>query len=121
MASMKLKMMKRTTIIAISTLLLALSTINPAIGQINRTLETKVVDILAQLPTKDYTYSNKIMEEIIGLETAGILRLCDMLVPLGTGDDTKVRFAIQSLAVYSGGKKSTIENNLVENTLLKAI
>jgi HEAT repeat protein len=61
------------------------------------------------------------MEEIIGLEEKGILRFCDMLVPLGTGDDTKARFAIQSLAVYSGGKKSTIENDLVENTLLQAV
>ena len=118
---MKFIKMKRITIIAISTFLIALCSIHPAIGQINRTLETKVVDILAQLPTEDYDHSNKLMEEIIGLEEEGILRFCDMLVPLGTGDDTKARFAIQSLAVYSGGKKSIIENNLVENTLLKAI
>jgi hypothetical protein len=111
----------KKTILAISTLLFTLCTIHTTIGQINRTLETKVVDILAQLPTEDYAHSDKLMEEIIGLKEAGILRFCDMLVPIGTGDDTKARFAINSLAIYSGGKNSIIEDNIVENSLLKAI
>ena len=55
----------KNTIIACSTFLLALCTSLPITGQINRTLETKVVDILAQLPTNDYEHSDKLMEEII--------------------------------------------------------
>ena len=42
-------------------------------------------------------------------------------MPLGTGDDTKARYAIQSVAIYSGGQQSKIQNSLVESALLKAL
>ena len=108
-------------IINISTFILILLSVSNITGQINRTLETKVTDILAQLPTKDLSHSDKLMEEIIGLEVEGILQFCDMLVPLGTGDDTQVRFALHSLAIYSGGKQSSISDNIVENAFIKAL
>jgi len=101
--------------------LLMLLTINAVNSQINRTLETKVADILAQLPTKYMDHTGPLMQKIIDLEDEGILQFCDMLVPPGTGDDTQVRFALHSLAVYSGGKESTINENIVENTFIKAI
>jgi len=94
---------------------------NTVNSQINRTLETKVADILAQLPTKYMDHTGPLMQKIIDLEAEGILQFCDMLVPPGTGDDTQVRFALHSLAVYSGGKESTISENIVENTFIKAI
>ncbi len=90
-------------------------------SQINRTLETKVADILAQFPTKDLKHSDKLMREIIALDEAGILQFTDMLVPLGTGDDTNARYAIQSLAIYAGGLNDKIGNNVAEQALLKAI
>lgn len=90
-------------------------------AQDNRTLDTKVADILAQLPTDDLQHSDRLMGEIIGLGEQGILKFTDMLVPLGTGNDTKVRYAIQSAAVYSGGIKSAIQNGVVENALVKAL
>lgn len=90
-------------------------------GQINRTLETKVADILAQLPTKELKHSDKLMEEIIGLGSDGILQFTNMLMPLGTGNDTKARYAIQSVAIYSGGKKGEITGGVVEQALLEAL
>ena len=102
-------------------ILLMLCTITAANSQINRTLETKVADILAQLPTKYMEPTGPLMQKIIDLEAEGIMQFCDMLVPAGTGDDTQVRFALHSLAVYSGGKESTISENIVENTYIKAI
>nr|WP_299382942.1 family 16 glycoside hydrolase [Allomuricauda sp.] len=109
--------MKKTSL-KITTLLFALFALQTMMGQINRTLETKVADILAQLPTKDLGHSDKLMQEIMDLETEGILKFCDMLVPLGTGDDTKARYAIQSLAIYAGRQKNKIKNNAVEDALL---
>ena len=50
-------------------------------SQINRTLETKVADILAQLPTQNFEHSNKLMQDILDLDINGILQLTDMLVP----------------------------------------
>jgi len=90
-------------------------------AQDNRTLDTKVADILMQLPTEDLEHSDQLMQEMIDLGEDGILKFTDKLVPLGSGDDTQVRYAIQSVAVYSGGQQPTIENGKVESALLKAL
>lgn len=90
-------------------------------AQENRTLDTKVADILAQLPTEEQDHTNRLMQEVIGLGEDGIFKFTDMLVPLGTGNDTKARYAIHSLAVYSGGLQPNIQSGVVENTLLKAM
>ena len=111
----------KNKIINISIFIVILLFVNNITGQINRTLETKVTDILAQLPTKDLSHSDKLMEEIINLEPEGIMEFCNRLVPLGTGNDTQVRFALHSLAIYSGGKQNSISDNVVENTFVKAI
>jgi HEAT repeat protein len=74
-----------------------------------------------QLPTEDLGHSDRLMQEIIDLGQDGILKITDKLVPLGTGDDTKARYAIQSVAIYSGGQQPTIQNNIVENALLNAL
>jgi hypothetical protein len=111
----------KKSIIKIGVLFLMLVAMNMSTAQINRTLETKVADILAQLPTKDLNHCNKLMEEIIGLGTKGILQFCNMLVPAGTGNDAQARYAVQSLATYVGGKQNIIDNNLVEDAFLKAL
>ncbi len=111
----------KKAIITFGTLFLILCVPFNISGQINRTLETKVADVLAQLPTKDFNHSDKLMKEIMSLGEDGILQFTDMLVPLGTGDDTSARYAIQSLAIYAGGLKSKIGDNVVEQVLLKAI
>lgn len=90
-------------------------------AQDNRTLDTKVADILAQLPTEDLEHSERLMQEVIELGENGILKFTDRLLPLGAGDDTKARYAINSLAIYSGGLQPAIENGVVENALLKAL
>ncbi|WP_026810426.1 DUF1080 domain-containing protein [Arenibacter latericius] len=90
-------------------------------AQDNRTLDTKVADILAQLPAEDLGHSDRLMQEIIGLGEEGILKFTDMLIPLGTGNDTKARYAVNSLAIYNGGVQPTIQNGVVENAILKAL
>ena len=111
----------KKNIFKITALLLFVSCSFNLSAQINRTIETKVADILAQMPTDNLDHSNKVMEEIIGMGGNGILKFTDMLVPLGTGDDTKVRYALQSVAIYSGGTGKIISNGVVENALLQAI
>ena len=112
--------MKRIITI-ISAVVLYVSASQIAVGQINRTLETKVADILAQLPTKDLNHSNRLMEEMISLDVEGILKFTDLLVPLGAGDDTRARYAVQSVAVYGGGHKNANSSKVVEQALLKAL
>lgn len=111
----------KTSIFTLSIFLILLTGLQPVQAQINRTLETKVADILAQLPTKDLQHSDQLMQEIIELDQEGILVFCNYLVPPGTGDDTQARFAMQSLAVYTGKDLTSAENSLVEESLLKAL
>ncbi|MBC8767518.1 DUF1080 domain-containing protein [Arenibacter sp. BSSL-BM3] len=104
----------------IGVLMLFLGTLTIS-AQDNRTLDTKVADILMQLPTEDLGHSDRLMQEIIDLGATGILKFTEKLVPLGSGDDTKARYAIQSVAIYSGGQQSKIQSGVVESALLKAL
>ncbi len=88
-------------------------------AQINRTLKTKVIDILAQMPAENNNHLNAILDEAIALDVEGILLFTENLKPLGTGDDTQARYLLNSLAVYSAADKDKAE--LVEQALLKAI
>ncbi|MBD0832511.1 DUF1080 domain-containing protein [Aestuariibaculum sediminum] len=112
--------MKRI-ILYICTAVLFFSAVNTISGQINRTIETKVADILAQLPTKDLNHKDKLMQEMIFLDVEGVYEFTKMLEPLGTGDDTRVRYAIQSAAVFSGGHPDLDSEHIVEQALLKAL
>ena len=114
--------MKNRIISIISVALLLFSTAHSVQSQINRTLETKVVDALAQMPTNDQAHSERIMKEVMEMGEEGILEFTSRLVPSGKGNDIQVRYLLHSLASYSGGQASTIkESNLVENTFIKAI
>lgn len=104
----------------IAVLMLFIGTVTIS-AQDNRTLDTKVADILMQLPTADLGHSDHLMQEIIDLGEDGILKITEKLVPLGSGNDTKARYAVQSVAIYSGGQQSKIKNSVVENALLKAL
>lgn len=65
-----------------------------------RTVETRVADLLAQLPASDIQYTNKLMNDMLSLGEAGIKQICNQVIPLGSGDDIKPRFAIESLSRY---------------------
>jgi len=70
-------------------------------AQDNRTLDTKVADVLAQMPTKNLTHRDNAMNELIELGPEGFQKLTAMLTPPAVGDDTAVRFALNSLSRYA--------------------
>lgn len=90
-------------------------------AQEHRTMETKVADILAQYPTKSGEQTAILSQKIIDLGAEGIAQFTDMLVPLGQGDDTQVRYALESLAQYCVAPGRGTEKNLVEESLLGAL
>ncbi|MCD6346399.1 MAG: HEAT repeat domain-containing protein, partial [Bacteroidales bacterium] len=71
-------------------------------AQDKRTLETKVADILAQMPTHDRQHRDRLMNEMITLGQKGLEEFSDLIVAPGTGDDTNARFALGSLAKFVG-------------------
>jgi HEAT repeat protein len=73
-------------------------------AQDNRTLETKVADLLARMPSNDSKYTDRLMVDMLSLGEDGITLICELVVPAGTGDDTRPRFAIESLSRFLSGK-----------------
>ena len=90
-------------------------------AQDNRTLETKVADILAQMPTKNLTHRDNVMREFIELGTEGFQKVTALLTPPGIDDDTAVRFALNSLARYSSQFGEIEARIFTEENLLAAL
>lgn len=90
-------------------------------AQDQRTLDTKVADILAQMPTDDLDHLDKLMENAISYGSPFVSQLTKMIIAPGTGDDTAVRFALNSLARYASGQEDIKTKAFVEAEYLKAI
>ncbi|MGD0342146.1 MAG: family 16 glycoside hydrolase [Bacteroidales bacterium] len=69
-------------------------------AQDRRTLGTKIADLLAQMPAGDVQYTNSLMSDMLALGETGLQKICDMVIPAGTGDDTKPRYAIESFSRF---------------------
>ena len=87
---------RKTLFITFFLLLASLTTYS----QDKRTTETKVADLLARLPANDLQFANKLMGDMLSLGETGIKQICDQIVPPGTGDDTRPRFAVESLTRF---------------------
>ncbi len=75
-------------------------------SQDRRTIPTRVADILAQFPARDNPTTDKLMTDLLSLGDEGLRMVCDQIIPAGTGDDTRARFAMESLSRYlSQGEK----------------
>jgi len=90
-------------------------------AQDNRTLDTKVADILAQMPTKNLTHLDKVMSELLELGSEGFQKTALLLTPPGVGDDTAVRFALNSLARYASQFGMYEARAFTEDNLLIAL
>jgi hypothetical protein len=77
-----------------------------AYSQDVRLTETKIADLLTRLPANDAGTTNKLMGDMLALGEEGINRICDMVIPAGTGDDTKARFAVESLSMFLSQNKT---------------
>ncbi len=90
-------------------------------SQINRTINTKVADALAQVPTKDDVRLNSLMRELVDLKEEGFALFAARIVPPGTGDDVSARFIIASMAKYASQFGKEADKQMVERSLLKAL
>ena len=106
---------------SILTLFLALSLMVPALAQDNRSLETKVADVLAQFPAQNGDHTSKLMAQMLETGASGIAKFCNMIVPPGTGNDAQARMALESLAQIAGAPNRENDRKLVEGALLAAL
>jgi HEAT repeat protein len=105
--------MKILKIFFVSCTLILITT--TAFSQDKRTPETKVADLLARLPANDLKLTDKLMIDMLSLGETGIRQICDQVVPAGTGDDTRPRFAIESLSRFLSDREMANEKPMWEN------
>lgn len=112
--------MKRIKIHILSLIVLFLFNFSASAQDI-RTLNTKIADILAQMPAKSNALLDKQLAQTLKLGSDGISGMLAMLKPAGSGDDVAVRFTLTSLARYSSQKGKEYDWKLVQDNFLKAI
>ena len=97
-------------IVGLSLLLLSLT----SYSQDKRTTETKIADLLARLPANDLTLTSQLMGDMLSIGEIGIKKICDLIIPYGTGDDTSPRFAVESFSRYLSQKGKETEKAMWE-------
>ena len=102
-------------------LFLIILAMNAFAGDDVRTLETKAVDLVAKFPAQSSSERDMLASEIIELGPEGITLICTMLTPSGSSDDTKVRFALNSLTMYVTRTGAEKERKMYSKTLIKAL
>lgn len=90
-------------------------------AQDQRTLETKVADILTQMPTHDLAHRDRLMQEMIALGEPGLAQFTKMIVAPGTGNDTQVRFALGNLSHFVGQGNMEESRKMVSEAFVDAI
>ncbi|MES1220936.1 MAG: HEAT repeat domain-containing protein, partial [Bacteroidota bacterium] len=91
--------MKRFLIIA--ALFCCISTINADAQTDQRTLTTKIADLLAKVPYTDAAQSEKNMQAIADMGQKGIEEMSLMLAAPGKGDNTAVQYALNGFSYYT--------------------
>lgn len=73
-----------------------------------RTLSTRIADLLASVPASGSEELEANAEEVAAMGEAGILELAGKLVPPGQGDNTAVEYALDGFTAYASqpGKES---------------
>jgi HEAT repeat protein len=82
--------------------------------QDKRTTETKVADLLARFPANDLPFTDKLMGDMLSLGETGIKQICNQVIPNGTGDDTRPRFAVESFSRFLSQKGKETERLMWE-------
>ncbi len=93
----------------------------PNRAQDNRTLDTKVADLLARIPAENEQDLLKQMEQMLQLEEAGQQKILDLVIPPGTGDDTQARMAVESLSRHVSQPGMELQKSNWESLILKEI
>lgn len=90
-------------------------------AQENRTITTKIADLLAQMPANNLQQRDKLMEELIALGDDGFQKMADQMTPSGKGDNTAVVFAINGLARYASQNSKEDKRAFAEKCFIHAL
>ncbi|MCF7974922.1 MAG: DUF1080 domain-containing protein [Phycisphaerae bacterium] len=79
------------------------------------------VNCLKNMPAGDAQQEQALNAELIKAGPNAVMQLCDVIIPPGTGDDTKARYALGSLTNYASRPGADQERQMVETVLGKAL
>ncbi len=94
-----MKTIKNLKYVYLTFLFMALCSVS-AVSQDQRTLDTKIADLLMQIPADNEAQLNVQMKAMLSLEEAGLQQVLGMIIPPGTEDDTKPRMAVESFSRF---------------------
>lgn len=86
-----------------------------------RTVETKVADLLMQLPPENSALLDKAMSELASYGTPALTNIAAKLVSPGKGNDVAARFAISGLTKYVGQGADKAKKSATALALAKAL
>jgi len=78
-------------------------------------------DLVAKIPAKSPAEGAAALAGLVKLGPAGIQEVCKMLVPPGTGNDTKPRYALSGLTMHVNRPGADTERMMVAGALVKAL
>jgi HEAT repeat protein len=84
-------------------------------------VKSKVRTLVDRFPAQNTEERQNLASDVIGLGPEGILEICGMLIPPGTGDDTGARYALSALATHVSQKGMERERELYAKTLIKGL
>lgn len=90
-------------------------------GQDQRTVTTKVADLLAQMPAQNLEKCDRLMSEMSAWGEAGWTMVTSQIIPPGFGNDVAARFAVESLSRYLSRSGHEAERALWEKQCLSAL
>jgi len=80
-----------------------------SVAQDVRTMDTKIADLLARMPVYNQKELKQQMDQMTLLGESGWKRICGQLVPPGSGDDTRVRFLVESYSRFLSAENESPE------------
>ena len=104
------------------TLLMAIALASPTLlAQDQRTLDTKIADLLNQIPARDAAQRDQLAVAALSLGPDGLGQLSAMVVPDGSGDDSRVRTALNGLSFYAGQPGRSEARESVSSAMVAAL
>ena len=113
--------MKRTIISFLFAVVFSISLFAQPVQNDQRTIETKIADLLMKLPPQSSADQNRVMTELSALGGKALAVIAENLVAPGKGDDVAFRYAISGLVKYVAKGGNTDQMKSCSLAICKAI
>ncbi|MHC4638591.1 MAG: family 16 glycoside hydrolase [Planctomycetota bacterium] len=88
-----------------------------------RAVDTKpsVVDIIIKMPAESSAARDALTAELVKLGPEAVKEICEMLLPAGIGDNTKIEYALHGMATYVCRPGAEAERKMFAEALVEAL